>query len=580
MFATGRASYVHIERGIYQVKRVLAGLAATSIVIGTAVPMAMADTTTFPAWFNANITVGGQTLSTPGGFSENNETYLPIYYLDSALKKIGYTATWNGVTHTWNLTTSGTDLTALASLPISAGSGNTNIAVDGKVLTKINTVVMADLATDEDTTYAPVSFIQPVLAALGAGTWTAKGFTLDINMPNVITTAVATNGSVTVTFSKPLTVAPSADAFVVTGTTPVSSAGGSTDSTNSTSSTGTTATTGPTVSTIAVSKVDMSKDMMTATLTIPEIPPTSGKPVPQYSVSYMGGKAVQAYERVVAVNDGKPGEVSKVVKVGDTLTVAGVSDQCTPMPSITFQSDNTSVATVTADGTVTAVAPGVAHIMATDAKGYNANVPFTVIVQGANDPTVASVISKNGSIAVTFNSALTAAPAADEFMVTGTVDASATSGSTGTDASAGSTATSAPTITMVPVSKVAMSTDMTTATLTIPEISPTSGDPVPHYSVSFLGQTAVAGYERLVAVNDGTPGETSKTIAVGDTLTVAGVSDQCTPMPSITFQSDNTSVATVTADGTVTAIAAGTAHITATDSKGFAADVPFTVTVQ
>lgn len=353
------ATYGH-RKGIFQLKRVLTGIAAASIVLGSAMPFAMASTdNSLASWFKLNVTVGGQAFSAPEAFTQGNETYLPVFYVDEALKKLGYTVSWDGAIHRWNLTTPAqVDATsAFTAWGNNTGSGATSVALNGMALAQMNTMVQTDPATNMKTVYAPASFLQPLLKALGAGTWTASGYNLDLGAATSISSAVATNGSVKVTFSQPLTAAPSASDFVVTGTV------------------------GTTSSAVTVSDVKMSTDMTTATLTIPEIAPTSGQPVPHYSVSYQGQTAVTGYERVVAVNDGTIGETSKTLSVGQTLTAAGVSDQCTPMPTITFQSDNTAVATVTADGTVTAIAPGVAHITATDAKGFTADVPLTVTVQ-------------------------------------------------------------------------------------------------------------------------------------------------------------------------------------------------------
>lgn len=186
----------------------------------------------------------------------------------------------------------------------------------------------------------------------------------------------------------------------------------------------------------------------------------------------MGSTPVAGYEPVVAVNNGTIDGLTSGLAIGKTLTVAGVSDQCTPMPSITFSSDNTSVATVGSDGTVTGIAEGVAHIQATDAKGYSAAVPFTVYVQGANDPTIQSAALSSGSLTVTFDKSFTTAPAADEFIVY---------------------ETGAQRPTPVQVSSVSLSSDGKTVTLALPQPSSadSSSSTTPSYSVSFMDHTAV-----------------------------------------------------------------------------------------
>ncbi|GLG01389.1 hypothetical protein Alches_14280 [Alicyclobacillus hesperidum subsp. aegles] len=436
------------------VKRVLAGLAATSVVLGTGVPMTMAMT--LPSWFQATVSVGGQTLSQPETFSFNNQTYLPVFYVDNAFTKLGYKATWNGAKHVWDLELPANLASAVASAKWS-DSGNTSISINGQVVGKTATTVEADPATNNKTTYIPITVLQSIIGAVNAGSWNANQRVFDINTPNSITAVDAYNGQIVVQFANSFTVAPTGSEISITGSDG---------------------------STVTPSAAQLSSDGKTVTYTIPEITPPG--PVPHYSVSYMGGKAVLGYEPVVAVNDGTPGVTSGALQVGKTLTVSGVSDQCKPMPSLTFTSDNTSVATVASDGTVTAVAPGVAHIQATDGQGFQAKVPFTVYVQGANDPTIQSVTANSNSLVVTFDQAFTAAPTADEFIVT------ETDGSTSTP---------------VVVSGVSLSSDGKTVTLTLPAPSSSSSSSnsstssssssstssaAPQYSVSFLDHTAVS----------------------------------------------------------------------------------------
>lgn len=70
---------------------------------------------------------------------------------------------------------------------------------------------------------------------------------------------------------------------------------------------------------------------------------------------------------------------------------------------------------------------------------------------------------------------------------------------------------------------------------------------------------------------------------VGDTkqvtasATPAGADDEASVNGAIKYASDNEAVATVAADGTITAVAAGTANITAT-SGSFTASTQVTVT--
>lgn len=473
------------ERGGHRVKRFLTGLSAVFITFGTCLPLAMASTfssssssssasSTFSSsvftcpqsisWFNASITVGEKTVKTPKGFLQNHESYLPIYDLDEAMNQIGFKTSWNSETRIWSLIIPGDNPPPLTLRPMN-GSGNATIKVNGKLITKVNTIMRIDPVSNIATTYIPASVVQNLLKVLGSGSWRDDSDTLDINIPNCITSAVSTNGTITVTFSRAFTKAPGAGEFVVTGST------------------------GFTTSAVSVSKVDMSDDMTLATLKIPVVMPASDGSVPHYTVSYMGGVATKAYERIVAVNDETPGETTKTVKVGSTLTVSGVNDQCTPMPKVTFDSDNPSVATVTADGIVTTRAPGVAHITATDAKDYIANVPFTIFVQGQDDPTVSSAVLTNRTLTVVFRRPVIVPPVPDEFVVT---ESTGSAESAEPLKSAGPIEPTEPSTSEIPVSKVTMGPDMTTATLELSEAPMITGESVPNYSVSFLGHTAVA----------------------------------------------------------------------------------------
>ncbi|GEO24710.1 hypothetical protein AAC03nite_04950 [Alicyclobacillus acidoterrestris] len=117
------------------------------------------------------IVVNGQVLSNPyemtGKDSGNTTGFFPIYYFNQALAKIGFTATWDGTTHTWAITAPGVTPTAVAG---GVGTGNTTVTVNGTVVKKFNTQVAKDPAGGKNaqaTTYLPIYYIQNVLSALG-----------------------------------------------------------------------------------------------------------------------------------------------------------------------------------------------------------------------------------------------------------------------------------------------------------------------------------------------------------------------------------------------------------------------------
>lgn len=150
---------------------------AALMALGTAVPTVFASTSGAPHVFKSEITLDGKVLSQPYSTVHNdgygNTTYMPMYYIDNALKKAGYTVSWNG--STWSLTSKASNLD-FSNLAV--GSGNTTITVNGKIVKKINSIAMRDPAGGKHaavTTYIPIYYVQPLLEALGIkNTWNGK----------------------------------------------------------------------------------------------------------------------------------------------------------------------------------------------------------------------------------------------------------------------------------------------------------------------------------------------------------------------------------------------------------------------
>lgn len=71
----------------------------------------------------------------------------------------------------------------------------------------------------------------------------------------------------------------------------------------------------------------------------------------------------------------KVGDSKQITAVADPV---GADDEDTVNGAITYASDNTDVATVVADGTITAVAEGTANITATSGS-FNSAVKVTVV---------------------------------------------------------------------------------------------------------------------------------------------------------------------------------------------------------
>lgn len=186
-------------------------LLAASVALGTFIPaMALANTASAKP-YQSVISLDGKTISQPYRFvasdGSNPTTYMPMYYINQALEKAGYTVSWNGNTHTWTLTSS-TGHVDLSGLPV--GTGNTSIVVNGKVVKKINTIVEKDPAGGKKaaiTTYVPIYYVMPILEAAGVqNTWNGKAWTA--TSPLQLDTASATYGpkTGTQTLSKDLVI--------------------------------------------------------------------------------------------------------------------------------------------------------------------------------------------------------------------------------------------------------------------------------------------------------------------------------------------------------------------------------------
>lgn len=146
----------------------------SAIVLGVAAPTVFADNSvTVSQLFKMSITVNGQEISQPYGVAQSDgsttTTYLPMYYVDQALAKVGYSASWDGTHKVWTLTVSKQNPNFSS---IQIGTGNTSIEVNGTVVKKINTVVETDPESGAATTYIPIYYVGPLLQAVGVtGTW-------------------------------------------------------------------------------------------------------------------------------------------------------------------------------------------------------------------------------------------------------------------------------------------------------------------------------------------------------------------------------------------------------------------------
>ncbi|HEY0528343.1 MAG TPA: Ig-like domain-containing protein, partial [Gemmatimonadaceae bacterium] len=299
--------------------------------------------------------------------------------------------------------------------------------------------------------------------------------------------------------------------------------------------------------------------------------------------------------------------------------------------AVTWSSDNTSVATVSATGLVTTVAAGTANIVATS-EGKTASAQITVspvppapvakitVTPGSLSLTVGTTGSLTGSTFDSQDATLSGRPiewstdAASVATVSsnGVVTAVSPGTANVVATSEGKSATVIVTVTRVPVSSVVLdASSLTLVQGSSQQINGTAKDAAENAltdrvitwssdntSVGTVSSTGLVravspGTATITATSEGKSGSVSVTvtaIAVASvevslprTSVIVGETSQATASTfdashnalgrPVVWRSDNEAVATVSVDGLVTTLSAGTAHIIATsaDISGSAA---------
>ncbi|MCH5229600.1 MAG: leucine-rich repeat protein [Muribaculaceae bacterium] len=241
---------------------------------------------------------------------------------------------------------------------------------------------------------------------------------------------------------------------------------------------------------------------------------------------------------VVTVNPISSSEIilnirSLTLRIGETETLtATVVPENTTDKTVTWSSDNPAVATVSSNGTVTAISTGAANIIATcgditatcrvlvnpvPVTGLNLNIRDMGLLLGHTDKLIATVMPENATDkTVTWSS---------DNPVIATVDDEG--------------------------NVTAVSVGTTNIIATCGEITA-----VCHVTVNPIPSSGLAlNLQEMTLLL----GHTNKLIA---TIQPENTTDQ-----SVTWSSDNTAIATVGTDGTVTGVSVGTAIITATNGE-------------
>ncbi len=233
-------------------------------------------------------------------------------------------------------------------------------------------------------------------------------------------------------------------------------------------------------------------------------------------------------------------KTSASIVVDKTLQLtATVTPSNTTNPAVTWKSSNTSIATVSSSGLVTAKAVGTATITVTTADGSNKSATCAVTVT----PQLATGVSLNKT---------TASIVVDNTLqLTATVSPSNTTNPAVTWSSSNTS--------IATVSNTGLVTAKAVGSATITVTTADGSNKSATCAVTVTPQLATG-----VSLN-----KTTASIVVDKTLQLsATVSPSNTSNPAVTWSSSNTSIATVSNTGLVTAKALGTATITVTTADG------------
>ncbi|WP_258112146.1 hypothetical protein [Alicyclobacillus sp. SP_1] len=178
-------------------KRVLTGIAAAGVVLGMTVPTAFAATNSSMnmkamTWKQDQIMLGTSSIGFKGFesmYAGTETTYMPIYYLNEYLHKMGFGASWDGVNKVWSITTP-TGVTVDTSAFGTAGQGTAGIYVNGTLVQMTTPKFAKDPASHVETTYMPIYFLLKVLQGIGVAQqsdWNGNTGVLTLVKPAVTT---------------------------------------------------------------------------------------------------------------------------------------------------------------------------------------------------------------------------------------------------------------------------------------------------------------------------------------------------------------------------------------------------------
>ncbi|GEO26866.1 hypothetical protein AAC03nite_26510 [Alicyclobacillus acidoterrestris] len=165
----------------------LTGLLAVGAVLASLPATANAATKYSPT----KIEINGTDIANPGhlvasdpfaGSNSQPTSYLPIWYVNEALTKLGITPTWNGAEGVLSLTIPATMQVNYPSppTPMAISNSTMKIEVNGQVITYAPRLTATDEGTSIETTYVPIYYLEKTLKALGISVgWDGTSWTMD-----------------------------------------------------------------------------------------------------------------------------------------------------------------------------------------------------------------------------------------------------------------------------------------------------------------------------------------------------------------------------------------------------------------
>ena len=238
----------------------------------------------------------------------------------------------------------------------------------------------------------------------------------------------------------------------------------------------------------------------------------------------------------------KMSKTSATLYVGETVELSATMTPAETTDTINWKSSNTSVATVSENGVVTAKANGDAIITATTTSGKTATCKVTVIKPATAIKLSKTSLSLNKGKTYTLKATMSPTTTTDKVTWKSSNTAIAKVSATGV------------------VTAVAKGTATITAT-------------------TGSGKTATCKVTVLLPSTSVTLSKTSLSLNKGKTYTLKATMSPSTTTDKVTWKSSNTKVATVSSTGVVKAIAKGTCTITATTTSGKKATCKVTVLI-